>query len=104
MDTQRDRSSKKERRQFQRLPMLARVTFSIPGSPQRFEGITQNISSSGLLFQTREHLAPETFLELSIQDRQGMLTPFKATGTVVRVEKNHDKAYYQIATLLMNVR
>ncbi len=100
----RELSTQKERRQYQRLPVLARITFSKPDSSECFEGITQNISSGGLLFQTRELLLPETFLEISIQDRQGMLTPFKATATVTRVEKNPDKHYYQIATILTNVR
>ena len=66
------------------------VYFRQPQSPTWFEGTTENISYTGVLFRSTHPLVPETSLELRLQlaigPKLNNASEIRCRGAVVRVE------------------
>jgi hypothetical protein len=67
------------------------VYFREPDSPDWMEGMTENISYTGLLFRSASPLAPETMLELRLKFAKGskrkQAAEIRCKGKVVRQEQ-----------------
>ena len=74
-----------------RFPLHLPVYFRQIDSPKWLEGVTENISYTGVLFLSSARLAPETPLELRLQVGMSAAsevpTEIRCKGTVVRSEQ-----------------
>lgn len=78
-----------EKRAFLRMQVETEVSFSIKGERGSYNGVSQDLSASGLLMvsATAPDIGSELDIELSTSNKQ--LPPFVAEGKVLRVEANN---------------
>jgi len=76
-----------------RFPLHLAIYFREPQSPTWSEGMTENISYTGVLFRSTHPFVPETSLELKLQLAVGTqlshASEIRCKGAVVRVEQRN---------------
>ena len=85
------------------------VYFRQPQSPTWLEGMTENISYTGVLFRSSSPFVPETSLELRLQlavgTKQDHASEIRCKGAVVRVEpRNAPETPIAIAVAIRDYR
>lgn len=85
-----------EKRDFRRMEIDCRIEYQVPGSGTVLHGAGRNLSSTGMLFEAGEPLAPGTSLEVSIEPGNPAVRAFRAVIEVLRCTPAADGCY-QIA-------
>lgn len=94
-----------EKRSFARIRVETTVRFRVKNSDVIDEGVSQDLSATGLLMQTRQTLpvGAELYLEMSTENDR--LPPFIASGKVLRTEPDPaDHSRYLISVALTSTR
>ena len=77
-----------------RFALHLQVYFRQPHSVTWYEGTTENISYTGMLFRSLQHVVPETELELRLRlnsgTKQKQGAEIRCKGAVVRVERRDE--------------
>jgi len=98
-----DQSDGGEKRDFMRMTVDCKATFTEIESGQNDEGRVLNLSGTGVLFRTDRELKMGTQLELSVISENGSVPPLDAKVEVVRVEVM-EPGVYEIGALIIEAR
>jgi c-di-GMP-binding flagellar brake protein YcgR len=80
-----------EKRSFTRLQIESPVSFTVKGQEGKtYQGVSRDLSASGLLMLTEVSLTTGTELTLEMATENSRLPPLEAEGRVVRVEAGDD--------------
>ena len=74
-----------EKRDFIRVPVACNMTFRVPGSEQRHQAMTTNLSGKGVQFETGHQISPGHSLEITVIPGLPTTPPLHALVEVVRV-------------------
>jgi hypothetical protein len=92
-----------EKRNFYRMNTNTPLTFKIIGEDQNHVAQCINLSGSGLLLHTEDHINNTTQLEINITPEKTVTPPLHAIIEVVRVEENSQNQSYYVAGVIKEI-
>ncbi len=92
----------REKRDFFRMMVEAEVQFSVAGSTEKHKGQTEDLSATGIMFNTDHNLKVGQQIEIEVLPNTQQLNALKATVEVIRVDVN-DKGKFVVAGNMTNV-
>ena len=87
-----------EKRDFLRMPIDCNLSFSVVGDDREFQGKVINLSSTGILFTSKQKLEVDSLLTLVLTASQTNTPPMHATVKVTRIISN--RVQYEIACII----
>lgn len=93
----------KERRDHRRMNVDVPLTFTVDGDPTPHEGVSLNLSASGLRFRTSQSVPADAHLYVKIPSLHEKLPPFEAEVRVIRADADGAGSYV-VACEMMTVR
>ena len=91
-------SDSPEKRNFLRMPIDCRLGFSVIGDERDFEGKVINLSSTGILFTSKQKLEVGNLLTMVLTASHTDTPPMHATVKVTRVINN--RVHYEVACII----
>jgi hypothetical protein len=86
-----------EKRNFLRMPIDCNLSFSVVGDDREFKGKVINLSSTGILFTSKQRLEVDSLLTLVLTASHDT-PPMHATVKVARVISN--RVQYEVACII----
>jgi hypothetical protein len=86
-----------EKRDFLRMPIDCNLRFSVVGDDREFKGKVINLSSTGILFTSKQRLEVDSLLTLVLTASHDT-PPMHATVKVARVISN--RVQYEVACII----
>ena len=74
-----------EKRGFIRMDVNCKVIYKSPSDNTLFEGVTKNLSGTGILFEAEQELQLNQLLEVHVKPEREVTPPLEAIGRVIRV-------------------
>ena len=87
-----------EKRDFLRMPIDCDLRFSVVGDDREFKGKVINLSSTGILFTSKQRLEVDSLLTLVLTASQTNTPPMHATVKVTRIISN--RVQYEVACII----
>ncbi len=82
-----------EKRNYRRMRIERDLTFNIFGENTMFKGFCQNLSHTGIQFDSTIALPKGKLVEITIDSGTEKFKPMKATVDIVRIVENADSQY-----------
>ncbi|ODN42857.1 hypothetical protein BGC07_07885 [Piscirickettsia litoralis] len=73
-----------EKREYIRLDAQAKLHFTIPNSEELYQGICQNLSGGGILFETNIDIPVGTIVDVALEPNGNYIPPLEAQVKVNR--------------------
>ena len=86
-----------ERRAALRVHVTCKLDYSEQGSNHVNNGTLNNLSTSGVAFQTKEHIALGAMLDIRLDPGNALTPPLDATIEILRVDTSEDLRVYNVA-------
>lgn len=92
-----------EKREFFRMMVAAKIKYTAPGSDEKFDGETEDLSATGIMFNTTHNLKVGQQIEIEVLPNTKQLHSLKATVDIIRVDVNADGKFV-VAGNMNNVK
>ena len=92
-----------EKRDFFRMMVEAKVSFTVEGSSEKHTGETEDLSATGIMFNTDHNLKVGQTIKVEVMPNTHQLNALKATVDVIRVDVN-DKGRFVVAGNMTDVQ